>query len=545
MTLRKKLLLLTAASFSLAILAGGLHQWNSYRRLLEEEESRFCKDSLGEFREFVEFHKKVAGSLSSYIARDPETARLVAIEARDTLYRRLRPLYEEVSRNDLVREMVIFKLPAITFLNVRNPRAPRRDVSERRKDVVYAGKTCTSTSSLIICMNYVGIRATSPILWKGEVVGVASVGIDMEDFLTRYTRITGHGSGLAVSDGALRRSLLERSYKRYLRDRVKKEGYVLETRGGLKPGEVPVELLGKPLSRLELREGRFVLCSEPLKDFSGNTIGYFFTYRDFSALALRAALISVKDALIFYLPPLFLLFALLTAVLYRVQSRIERTLKVIELIKQKRFDVLSDEKEKVVRDEIDMIRKAVMEMAEEIRSYVETLSKEIELYTNKAYTDSLTGLFNRRAFEEFGRRFLERTLSIGKPVSVLMIDVDNFKEVNDRFGHRTGDRVLSGIARAVKDALREADLVFRYGGEEFITILPGTNLEGALKAAENVRKKVELSAFEVDGREIRLTVSVGVAEGRKGERVDELIERADRSLYEAKRRGKNRVAWEA
>ena len=545
MTLRKKFFLLTIFSFSLAILAGGIHQWNSYRRFLEEEESRFCRDSLGEFREFVEFHKKVAGALSSYIARDPEVARLLVLGNREGLYRRLRPLYEEVSRDDLVREMVIFKLPAVTFLNVRNPKAPERDVSERRKDVVYAGKTCTSTRSLIICINYVGIRATSPILWKEEVVGVASVGIDMEDFLTRYTRITGHGSGLAVADEALRRSLLEKSYERYLRGRVRKEGYVLETRGELRANDVPVELLGKTLSRVELGSGRFVLCSEPLKDFSGNTVGYFFTYRDFSEIALKAALISVKDALLFYLPPLILLFTLLTVVLYRVHSRIERTLRVIELLKQKRFDLLPEEKGRGVRDEIDRIRMAVVEMAEEIRSYVETLSKEIELYTNKAYTDSLTGLFNRRAFEEFGRRFLERTLSIGKPVSVLMVDVDNFKEVNDRFGHQVGDMVLSGIARAVKDALREADLVFRYGGEEFIVILPGTSLEGALKAAENLRRKVEQSSFEANGREIKLTVSVGVAEGRKGERVEELIERADRGLYEAKRRGKNRVAWEA
>ena len=545
MTLRKKLFLLTTASFALAVLAGGIHQWNAYRKLIKAEEDRFCKESLGEYMELVNFHKTVANAVSSYVAKDREVIKAVAGGNREELYRRLRPLYEEMSRDGLIREMVIFKLPAVTFLNVRNPKAPQRDVSRIRGDVVRAGKTCTSTQTILICINYVGIRSSNPILMGDEVVGVASVGIDMKDFLSRYTEITGQGSGLAVSDSALKMSLLDKSYERYVGSRLKVKGYVVETRGELSPRDVPIDLLGLSTSRFRIGERTFVLCSKPLEDFSGRIIGYFFTYRDFTGFAAQAALGSLRDLILLYVPPLFFVFALLLVVLSRIYSRIERTLRIIDLVKQKRFEDIRGEETAKVRDEIDRIRAAILEMAEEIKSYVDTLSKEVDLYTSKAYLDGLTEVFNRRAFEEFGKKFLEKMVGIGKPVSVLMIDIDNFKDINDSFGHQVGDMILSEVAQVIRETLRDSDMVFRYGGEEFVVILPGTNLSGALKAAENVRRRVELASFKVNGREVRLTVSIGAAEGKKGESVEDLIERADKSLYIAKKTGKNRVVGES
>ena len=319
---------------------------------------------------------------------------------------------------------------------------------------------------------------------------------------------------------------------------------MVETRGKLSPEEVPISLIGSTSAEFGVNGRTFVLCGEPLKDFSGRIVGYFFVYRDFTDLTAKALLGGLKNVLLFYAPPMFIILSLLLVILSRIYLRIERTLKVIELVKSKRFEEIKKEGAEKIRDEIDRIRLAVIEMAEEIKSYVDTLSKEIDLYTNKAYTDSLTEVFNRRAFEEFGRKFIEKMMSIGKPVSVLMIDIDNFKEVNDKFGHQVGDMVLSGIAKTIKEALRDSDMVFRYGGEEFVVILPGTGLKGAVKAAENVRRRVEMTKFMINDREVSLTVSIGVAEVKKGEGVDRLIDRADRNLYEAKRRGKNRVVWE-
>lgn len=163
MTLRRKLFLFVTFSFSFAVAVGVLHQISLYRKMAKEEKERFCENSFARYTELVDHYKKVANSISSYVAKDPEVKRLLIRDDREALYRRLKPLYDEVSREDLVREMVIFKLPAITYLNIRNPEAPRSNVEDVRLDVVRVGKTCTSTQAILICANYVGIRATNPI----------------------------------------------------------------------------------------------------------------------------------------------------------------------------------------------------------------------------------------------------------------------------------------------------------------------------------------------------------------------------------------------
>ena len=539
MTLRKRIFVLTAVSFSLTVAVAAYHQFFLYRDLLKKEKESFCRTSVSEFNQLVDFHKRIANSISSYISKDEEVKKLFDKGDREGLYRKLRPLYEEVRKENLIREMVLFKLPADLFLNVRVPTAkPRRT---KRKDVIEAGKTCTTTKSIVVCVNYVGIRAVNPIVIGGRTLGVVSVGIDMEDFLKHYHSITGNRSGLAVKESVLKRSLREESLKKYISRSLRSGDFLIRTSDG--KDDFLKELSFRDNSE-ELKVGdRLILaCSTPVKDFSGEVIGYFFTYRDISSLSAALALESFKRLMKSYVPLMLLVFLGSLLILGRISDRVERLKRVTELIKRRKFKELEGLFPSG-KDEFGEIESAIFSMAHEIEKYINVLSKEIEVYTSKAYMDSLTGVFNRRAFDEFGRELIERFLTLGKPISVLMIDVDDFKRVNDSHGHQVGDQVLAELGRLIRETLRETDIVFRYGGEEFLALLPGTSLEGALRAGDKVRRRVEAHSFPPGDQ--RITVSIGVAQGTEGdERAEDVVSRADRALYIAKKTGKNRVSSE-
>lgn len=160
-----------------------------------------------------------------------------------------------------------------------------------------------------------------------------------------------------------------------------------------------------------------------------------------------------------------------------------------------------------------------------------------------ASRDALTGLANRRAAQarlDIERARFERG---GTPLSVLMLDLDRFKSVNDRWGHALGDRVLQGVATAIAAELRACDVGSRFGGEEFVVVLPDTPLEDALRAAERIRRRV--AALETDTGDdapLHVTVSIGVAQLQAGEGIDGMLARADAALYRAKSEGRDRCS---
>ena len=159
----------------------------------------------------------------------------------------------------------------------------------------------------------------------------------------------------------------------------------------------------------------------------------------------------------------------------------------------------------------------------------------------EARTDVLTGLRNRRAcHEELGRQFAQRQRQ-GVHFSLIMIDIDQFKAFNDAHGHLAGDRALQSVAQTLSGTLREMDFVFRYGGDEFAVLCPGSNLHEAAAGAERVREAIAAQPVSLKNGEGRVTISLGVAEVAPTEVAEGLIQRADEALYAAKRAGRNRV----
>jgi two-component system cell cycle response regulator len=157
-----------------------------------------------------------------------------------------------------------------------------------------------------------------------------------------------------------------------------------------------------------------------------------------------------------------------------------------------------------------------------------------------AQTDPLTGIANRGHIEHCLADEVERARRFGHPLAVGMLDVDHFKRINDGFGHPFGDRVIREVARILAETVRQVDKVGRYGGEEFLMVLPDTELQGAHILAERIRALIEAAGFDPEG--YRGTVSIGVAEWRPDvPSWEALVSRADKALYEAKDAGRNRV----
>jgi len=176
------------------------------------------------------------------------------------------------------------------------------------------------------------------------------------------------------------------------------------------------------------------------------------------------------------------------------------------------------------------------------KSFVKDLKEAERKLVEMATLDPLTGLFNRReALRRIGEE-LSRADRISKPTSVVMIDIDFFKKINDTYGHAAGDDVLKELSRRMRKAVREYDIVCRFGGEEFLVVTPEAEVETARSVAERLRIAAEgISVTSADGSAIRFTISAGVAQRKADEDIDRLIGRADAALYDAKAAGRNRV----
>jgi len=190
------------------------------------------------------------------------------------------------------------------------------------------------------------------------------------------------------------------------------------------------------------------------------------------------------------------------------------------------------------------LKKLIAQLSDEI---TERKHAQIEL-KNQAITDFLTGLFNRRYFFEIAQKEFSKALRYERPLSVIIFDLDLFKNINDTYGHAIGDQALAQIGNLLRNTIRDVDISARYGGEEFIILLPEMDCENTEAAAERLRKKIQDTPINVEGYLVWMTISAGVASTATAiakptsvKSIDQLISKADQALYRAKRAGRNQV----
>lgn len=195
-------------------------------------------------------------------------------------------------------------------------------------------------------------------------------------------------------------------------------------------------------------------------------------------------------------------------------------------------------------NEIGKVRVNSQSIKTELNEYKKTtqsLSSKLEETEAKALVDSLTNVLNRNAYNMKITQMIREFSRSKDYFCLLVLDIDHFKKFNDTYGHKAGDRVLRSVAASVQDSLRASDLVFRYGGEEFVVILNNIQEEIAFKLAEKIRVGVEKEYFVDKNQKLKVTISLGVACVKEGESEVALFERADKAMYVAKRKGRNQV----
>ncbi len=223
----------------------------------------------------------------------------------------------------------------------------------------------------------------------------------------------------------------------------------------------------------------------------------------------------------------------------------ETDLEALKMAISSRLDVLTEqlrhyqEAEAQRNNEVDQRVLAMTERLQALERESQELHQRLRLAHRQALYDAVTGLPNRKAVEERMAQEFSRWQRFKQPVGLLVWDIDHFKQINDRFGHQAGDKALRVVAQTLSQGIREADFIGRYGGEEFVMLLPGTDVEGGLKVAEKLRQAVETCGFNSRGKPVPITISCGVTEFREGDRVETAFERADKALYEAKQAGRN------
>jgi len=178
-----------------------------------------------------------------------------------------------------------------------------------------------------------------------------------------------------------------------------------------------------------------------------------------------------------------------------------------------------------------------------LRQLLRATRYQLEHYEEKSVRDELTGLYNRRQLQSELEQAKLQADSRGIPFTICLIDIDKFKEINDNNGHLVGDTILKEFARVARDSIRDTDVFGRYGGDEFMQILPDTDVKGAVMHAERLRVYAHFLDFQKILAQKHISLSIGVAQYRHGEKITDLISRADSALYQAKQLGRNRVEW--
>ena len=187
------------------------------------------------------------------------------------------------------------------------------------------------------------------------------------------------------------------------------------------------------------------------------------------------------------------------------------------------------------------LNEANRKLEDKVTKRTEELERSYEKLKLASQTDPLTNLLNRRTCEEKFKYEIDRYQRTKVPFSIILGDIDHFKNINDTYGHNVGDYVLVEVAKILSQTSRKTDINFRWGGEEFLILLPDTELEGGIIVGEKIREKIEAFEFEYEGEQLCVTISLGVSEYEEEQFMEDCLKVADERLYDAKKAGRNRL----
>jgi len=370
--------------------------------------------------------------------------------------------------------------------------------------------------------------------------GCYFVGIKLEDIL-KLMKNSVDVDWIIYYNRNLLKDVLDGSIDSFMKEKVVIDNVVIDRFSNPKVLYMPLDVKGYMLHGSFLKKS--LLVEVPLTGMNGLPIGRVVLIKDVSGIYKETYLIFLALALY----SLFV-FSFLAFMLFRIASSLASRvifLKNITASIEKRdfsvIDLLKNSKESS-KDEVWELKHSIYNMAVSLKHAFEELKEKQKELEELAYYDPLTGLPNRRFFFDHANLILESAKRYRTPLTLLLIDLDHFKKINDTYGHEAGDLLLKNFTEVLRKNSRKSDLPARLGGEEFALLMPNTDLQQGRVVAERIRQCFQNSVIVYRGMEVRTTLSGGLAPFvPEVEEIDDLMRMADEALYKAKELGRNRI----
>lgn len=311
------------------------------------------------------------------------------------------------------------------------------------------------------------------------------------------------------------------------------QGVIINAPGSFRQGSKLPQKLQRHAKKIEI-DGKVVAIAVPIGHPTLSALDH--SYLAAINTALKYALLIAG------------IFAVIVGILFG--KGLSRSLKALTIaIQAMKPGDLKQQVEINTNNEVGVLADAFNKMSHDLSAAYKELEKSHALVTQQAQQladlsnrDELTGLYNRRYFNEHATQLFSLAKRYQHPMSMILIDIDRFKNINDKFGHLVGDKVLATISTLIVDSLRDVDIVARYGGEEFVIAIPETDTTQAGILCERLRKAVEEYSWEHIQDNLKVTMSIGIANNQASETLEQQLKLADEKLYQAKNDGRNRIA---
>ncbi len=413
-----------------------------------------------------------------------------------------------------------------------------------RKDIKHALTKKEPVFATFVCRYIVGIRAIYPIKDRNVLLGAISLGKSYQSIIDEMREYSHKKVFLLLYKDALQKCLKKDIYQSFKnKSSFSSKEFIIY--GDINPSFLTV-LDDKSISRYfiqKLKSKTYLYDFYPIKDYSGVEIGKIGVISDLSFIYEDYYLSAIFTGFVFIILLSFL-FILLRKQQRLLDTKIQELNMLTENILKRNFSILKIYKNITnPKDELDELKIKIIKMGFELKDYIDQLNQKIKQFRKESFIDALTGALNRRALSKIGNAVFEQAKLKNIPLSAIVLDIDFFKKINDTYGHHIGDEVLKHLVNLIKNIISKRDILIRFGGEEFVILLPGADKKTAFEIAEKIRKKVKESPIKLpDGTVIKYTISAGVDTLiEDDEDIIELIIRSDENLYKAKNTGRNKV----
>lgn len=513
----------------LALVLGGVSEYIDFRKRIDTTSRKTYEERKLSYLGLVNNEKAYLSSIASFLVKNKTILQAYKEGNRSKIIELVSPLWKELKKKNLVYEVHFFKRPVISYVNFSNLKVFNVDVGRVRKDIAWIESSFTPSKHFYVCRTFLGFRVTYPIVDGDMLLGAVSIGGNIEQITKLLESMGKFSSFVALKKNLLQESLIAKAYEGIEKRAYEQDGYLY----------VSDRDYGIRLQEGFLLKDEKLFCMFPVHDFSNALVGYIVTVDDIHSVYeeefKHAVLGFIIYALIFGV-----LFSFMVFFISYFVKRVERIQKLLDLISEKKFTHLQEIE--TPKSEFDYLENKIVATGKDIGIYISILSNKIKDYASKANTDQLTSIFNRRGLDEIGQYIFRKALVSAEPLSLILFDIDDFKKVNDSYGHDVGDMVLVELTQNIQKALRENDIFVRYGGEEFLIILPGLTIADCYNVGMKILDIVRAIEVKVHGDEIlHVTVSMGASTMYKDKDLFDIITRADKKLYEAKKLGKNRL----